>query len=152
MQYTASSFAWSLIRSFRHLLWPYRHATRPVGYFPVLAQVESHTPDMAEHDFFAPIFRGISAAFQSFRTVSWPSGRARPSGIPTNVGTHADRPLPVMMNRVVQALRRGSVHIYLAFMVMALLAVFLFSSFRNPPSTASRPAVTDAYSRIEVPR
>lgn len=46
MQYTASSFADSLVRLFRFGLWSERHGEEVAGLFPGVASFSSHTPDV----------------------------------------------------------------------------------------------------------
>lgn len=140
MQYTASSFAGSLIQSFRPLLWSHREATAPAGVFPGHAQLETHTPDMAEHDLFTPVFRGVARFFRMVRTVSWSgevsaaTGAAEPEG--------RVNPLRLLVAHVTAGLRRGSIHTYLTFIVLALLVVFIVEAFASPSPTSasSRPA------------
>lgn len=132
MQYTASSFAWSLVHSFRYVLWPDRAASAPTGVFPGHAHLETHTPDMAENDFFTPLFRGAARVFRMIRTVSW-------SGAPS-ADIHAVPPsgrvnlLRLMLEHATRGLRRGSIQVYLMFMVLALLVVFLVEVFVSPGS------------------
>jgi NADH:ubiquinone oxidoreductase subunit 5 (subunit L)/multisubunit Na+/H+ antiporter MnhA subunit len=145
MQYTASSFAGSLLQSFRSLLWSHREMVAPAGAFPGPARLESHTPDMAEHDFFAPLFRRVARLFRMVRTVSW-SGELSAA---TGVGEPAGRinPLRLLLARVAAGLRQGSIHTYLTFIVLALLVVFLVEAFASPgsrPSTSSSPPAVRA--------
>lgn len=130
MQYTASSFAWPLILSFRQLLWPSRRTIAPAGAFPAHAALETHTPDMAEHDVFAPLLRGIDRCLRAVRTVSW-SGQPALEAPPADAGERVG-PLRVVAAGVVRALRRGSVHVYLAFLVLTLLIVFAVESLESP--------------------
>jgi formate hydrogenlyase subunit 3/multisubunit Na+/H+ antiporter MnhD subunit len=130
MQYTASSFAGLLIQSFRPLLWSHRDAVAPTGAFPGHAQLESHTPDMAEQDVFRPLFRGVARVFQMVRTVSW-------SGAPAAATESTEpegriNPLRLLLARVTVGLRRGSIQTYLTFIVLALLVVFLVEAFASP--------------------
>jgi hydrogenase-4 component B len=139
MQYTASSFAWPLILSFRQLLWPGRRTVAPAGSFPAHAELETHTPDLAEHDVFAPLFRGIDRCFRMVRTVSW-AGRPALEAPRGNAGERIG-PLRVIAGGVLRALRRGSVHVYLAFLVLTLLAVFAVESLESPgPPAVEAPA------------
>jgi NADH:ubiquinone oxidoreductase subunit 5 (subunit L)/multisubunit Na+/H+ antiporter MnhA subunit len=141
MQYTASSFAWSLIQSFRQVLWPHREVVAPTGMFAAHSELESHTPDMAEHDLFAPLLRGVNRFFQMIRTVSWsgqPALITRPSATGDRVG-----PLHALMTGVVAALRRGRIHLCMALIVLTLLVVFFIEAFssRSPAAESSGPAV-----------
>jgi hypothetical protein len=141
MQYTASSFAGSLIQSFRPLLWSHREVVAPVGAFPGHAQLESHTPDMAEHDLFTPLFRGVARLFRMVRTVSW-SGELSAATCAVEPAGRIN-PLRLLLTRVAVGLRRGSIHTYLTFIVLALLIVFLVEAFASPsprPSASSSPA------------
>jgi hydrogenase-4 component B len=122
MEYTASSFAWSLIQSFRSLLWTHREVAAPTGPFPAHSELESHTPDMAEHDVFSPLLQGVSRVFRMIRTVSWSgesTGKTRLVAPGGRVG-----PARAIGLSAVAALRQGRVHVYLAFLVLTLLAVF----------------------------
>jgi hydrogenase-4 component B len=134
MEYTASSFAWSLIQSFRSLLWTHREVAAPTGPFPAHSELESHTPDMAEHDVFSPLLQGVSRAFRMIRTVSWsgePTGRTTPVATGGRVG-----PARAIVSSAVTALRQGRVHVYLAFLVLTLLAVFFVEALSLDHSAA----------------
>jgi hydrogenase-4 component B len=147
MQYTASSFAWSLVDAFRYLLWPSREAPATVGCFPPPARLESHTVDVAEHDLFGPLLRGTALLFASVRTVSWPW----PSGRPTALPAPGDRvgPLRALLTRLVRVLRRGGIHVCLAFMALTLLIVFVLGSLAGPgSSSSSRPSTTGTSSEV----
>jgi hydrogenase-4 component B len=126
MQYTASSFAWSLIESFRHVLWPHRRVLAPTGPFPGHAELESQTLDMAEHDCFIPLLRGVSRAFRMIRTVSW-TGEPASAGEPPATGGRVGAPRVLLMG-VLAALRRGRIHVCVAFIVLTLLVVFLIEA------------------------
>jgi hypothetical protein len=126
MQYTASSFAWSLIESFRHVLWPHRRVLAPTGPFPAHAELESQTLDMAEHDCFIPLLRGVSRAFRMIRTVSW-TGEPASAGEPPATGGRVGAPRVLLMG-VLAALRRGRIHVCVAFIVLTLLVVFLIEA------------------------
>ena len=130
MQYTASSFAWSLVQSFRNVLWPAEEAAAPKGPFPGHTRMASHVVDMAEHDFFAPLLRGLYRLLRRIRTVSW-SGHERADAQPAHQSGHT-RPLRLLVNSVAGALRRGSVQAHLAFIVITLLIVFCIESFLLP--------------------
>jgi hydrogenase-4 component B len=148
VQYTASSFGWSLVESFRCLLWPARHATELVGCFPATGHLESHTPDMAEHDLFAPLARAGIVLCQSIRTVSWPWGS--PRSVVVRVPGDRVGPMRELVTHLVGVLRRGSIHACLAFIVLTLLVVFFVGSFTSPRSSSSRPTVADAPRPSEV--
>ncbi len=130
MQYTASSFAASLIVSFRALLWPHRELVSPAGPFPVASHLESHAPDIAEHDLFEPLFRGVTRLFAMVRTVSL-SGE---SGIELSVTTESGHrgPLRTMLGGLVSALRRGGIQIRLAFIVVTLVMLLLIEAITSP--------------------
>lgn len=141
MQYSASSFAWSLVQSLRHLLWPDRRLVAPAGTFAGHAELESHTPDMAEHDLFAPLLRGVSQFFRMIRTVSW-------RGEPVLDAKHAEAsgrvgPLRVFLTGIVAALRQGRIHVCMAFIVLTLLVVFFLESLSShaPVKGSTAPAV-----------
>ena len=166
MQYTASSFAWPLVESFRHLLWPERKFKAPTGVFAGHAKLESHTPDLAEHDFFAPLLRGVGRLFRMIRSLSWtgePVAEMKGEPRAERVGPPAQRvcwgdsapsaaertlaevpprrgPIGVLVTSVVTALRRGSIHVYLAFIALTLLVVFFIEAVGSP-TAATPPAV-----------
>jgi hypothetical protein len=141
MQYTASSFAWSLILSFRSLLWTHRKIVMPAGPFAAHAELESHTPDMAEHDLFAPLLRAVSRAFRMIRTVSW-TGVPAPDSRPLETGGRVG-PLNVLTMGVLAALRRGRIHVCMGFLGLTLLVVFFIEalSSRGPATPSEAPAV-----------
>jgi formate hydrogenlyase subunit 3/multisubunit Na+/H+ antiporter MnhD subunit len=144
MQYTATSFALPLIRAFRGLLWPEYKWVAPAGPFPAKSHVEIHTPDLAEHDMFAPLFRGIARSFAMYRHVTWsgiPVADTTPFEIQGRVG-----PLRTLMASTAGALRKGTIQVYLSFIVITLIVLFLiegFSSHRiTPPATVAKPRST----------
>ncbi|MCK6486514.1 MAG: hypothetical protein HUU22_12780 [Phycisphaerae bacterium] len=57
MQYSGSSYIWTLAYSFRSLLRPQRHATRPAGCFTAPVGLETQTADAAFEMGFRPMFR-----------------------------------------------------------------------------------------------
>ncbi len=59
MQYTASSFVWPVIKTFRWLLRPRQQTDLPSGLFPQQAGFESHTDDVVYQRVYRPIFRMI---------------------------------------------------------------------------------------------
>ncbi|MGE5611282.1 MAG: proton-conducting transporter membrane subunit [Bacillota bacterium] len=119
IQYTASSFAWSLVTNFRRLLWPEVHYTRPVGYFPAAGELATHTPDVAEHDVFAPIFRGVARLVQMLKTLSWDGEVAEPIERHGRVG-----PFRAVFEGFLAAMRRGNIQVRLMYIVLTLLVVF----------------------------
>jgi hypothetical protein len=142
MQYTASSFAWPLIQSFRSMLWPHRVAVTPVGPFPARAELTTHTPDMAEHDIYAPLLMGVGRVFRMIRNVSWtgePAFGTAPITIDGRVG-----PLRALTTGVLAALRRGRIHVGLAFIVLTLLVVFFIEALSTlgPAVDATTPAAS----------
>ncbi len=140
VQFTASSFAWPLIHSFRSLLWSHRQVLAPRGWFAAPAELESHTPDLAEHDLFAPLLRGMSRAFRMIRTVSWSGAPAL--GKPVETGGRVG-PLTVLVTGILLALRRGRIHVCVAFIVLTLLVVFFIEALaaRGPAAHSMAPAV-----------
>jgi hydrogenase-4 component B len=164
MQYTASSFAASLIGSFRTLLWPDRSLAAPSGAFPAAGRLETHAPDIAEHDLFRPLFRAIARLFAMVRTVSWsgevregilvPAGEgilARAGAAEAVAAAEQGRrgPVRTLMLAMVTALRRGSIQIYLAFIVVTLVVLFLIEALSSPPATR-RPVVHDSAATISA--
>jgi len=63
MQYTASSFADSLVQLFRFGLWTDRHGGKVGGLFPPATQFSSHTPDAVLERLLAPAFAGLAWLF-----------------------------------------------------------------------------------------
>jgi hydrogenase-4 component B len=122
MQYTASSFAASLVTTFRSVLWPERLLAAPSGSFPRVGRLETHAPDIAEHDLFSPIFRGMARVFAMVRTVSWRGeieGMGEESVRPRRRG-----PLSALLRGAVFSLRRGSIQVRLFFIVLTLVVLF----------------------------
>lgn len=135
MQYTASSFVSSLVQSFRGLLWTHRTLVAPAVPFAGHAELESHTPDLAEHDLFAPLLRGVSRAFGMVRHVSWTGQPTPPSQAP--IPDSRARPIRLLFTGVVAALRQGRIHVYMVFIVLTLLVVFLVESLSQGSSGLS---------------
>jgi hypothetical protein len=75
------------------------------------------------------MFRGIARLFAIVRTVSW-SGVAATPASPTI--TVRSGPIRVLLTGVVGALRRGSIQLHLAFIVLTLLAVFVIETVSSP--------------------
>lgn len=138
MQYTASSFAWPLVQNFRSLLWPARSLSAPAGVFPQPAKLESHTEDMAERDLFGPLFRGIGELLRRVRTVSWRAEDAEAPPLPA--ADVPQRPLGLLAHVLAGALRRGSVHSYLMFMVITLLIVLCVESWIQSGRSVESPS------------
>lgn len=63
MQYTASSFADSLVRLFRFGLWSQRHGGQIKGLFPEQEEFSSHTPDLVLDRALTPTFMGFTWLF-----------------------------------------------------------------------------------------
>jgi hydrogenase-4 component B len=124
MQYTASSFAQSLIATFRSLLWPERSLVAPAGSFPAASLVETHAPDIAEHEFFEPIFRGVARLCAMVRTVSWRGEQESPQAA-RSAAAHRRGPVGTLIAGLVSALRRGSIQVRLLFIVLTLVVLFL---------------------------
>ncbi len=62
MQYTGSSFGWSILRSFRRILLPRRQAHLPAGCFPATGDLSTSVPDVMLTKGYAPAF-GWSGRF-----------------------------------------------------------------------------------------
>ena len=131
MQYTASSFASTLIASFRGLLWPEHHVVAPVGPFPTHGRVETHTPDIAEQEVFAPLFRSVARFFAMIRTVSW-TGEAELRGLAPPEPPNRLGPLHTMLGAIVAGLRRGSIQVFLSFIVLTLVVLFFMEAISAP--------------------
>lgn len=69
MQYTASSYSRSVIRSFRFFLRPMRCGGSPAGCFPRSEQLSTHTTDLILERFYAPLFRGVSRGCERMRPL-----------------------------------------------------------------------------------
>jgi hydrogenase-4 component B len=124
MQYTASSFASSLVTTFRGVLWPERMFAAPAGSFPATAHVETRAPDFAEHELFEPVFRGVARLFAMVRTVSW-RGESESPGVAQSAAAHRRGPVRTLTIGMVSALRRGSIQVRLLFIVLTLVVLFL---------------------------
>jgi hypothetical protein len=61
------------------------------------------------------------------KTVSW-TGAARPASARTETRHYAG-PLRTMLNGMIGALRRGSIQVYLLFIVLTVVVLFLFEGF-----------------------
>ena len=68
MQYTASSFADTLVKLFRFGLWSKEHGGRAVGLFPPQTEFASHTPDSVLDRLLLPLFRVLAVAATWLRT------------------------------------------------------------------------------------
>lgn len=130
MQYTASSFASSLVASFRTLLWPHRDLISPGGPFPAASHLESHAPDIAERDMFDPLFRGVNRLFAVIRTVSF-SGESGAESAVTTECTYRG-PVRTLLGGLVSALRRGSIQTHLAFIVVTFVMLIVFEAITSP--------------------
>jgi hydrogenase-4 component B len=135
MQYTASSFAWSLVTSFRSLLWPRRELRAPDGLFPQPGHLETHSVDLAEESLFAPLFRGVARMFLMLRTLSR-SGRVTPA---EEVAAPHAGPFRLGAQRLRAAVRRGSIQVYLTFMVLTLVVLFVVEAWSSPRASRSAP-------------
>jgi len=69
MQYTASSFADSLVRLFRFGLWSERHGGEVAGLFPEREEFSSHTPDLVLDRTLSPAFSGLAWLFRRLRSL-----------------------------------------------------------------------------------
>lgn len=121
IQYTASSFAWSILTSFRGVLWTDRHVDPPEGLFPAAGRLHTHTPDAAEADLFSPLFGACAAVARAAQLH--PSGRAHPAEA---------RPLRMAVGRLVYAIRRGNIQICLTYIVVTLVLVFAAEALWTP--------------------
>jgi hydrogenase-4 component B len=144
MQYTASSFGWSLVSSFGRLLWPHRQVRRPEGWFPAPGALATHTPDVAETDIFAPLFRGIGRLVAMIKTLSW-SGRPVAGS-----AAHDERrgPFRAAFESFLDVMRHGSIQIRLSYIVVTLVVVLVVESLMTSPAPAPPrpvpPATIDA--------
>lgn len=60
MQYTASSFADSLVKLFRFGLWTQEHGGQTLGHFPNPSNFSSHTPDTVLDRLLLPLFNLVA--------------------------------------------------------------------------------------------
>lgn len=144
MQYTAASFALPLMRAFRGMLWPEYNLVAPVGPFPAKSHVEMHTPDLAEHDLFVPLFRSTARIFSMYRNVTW-SGLAA-TGMKAHDARRRAGPMQALLANMAAALRKGTIQVYLAFIVITLILLFFIEGFFThravPPPAAPAPGST----------
>jgi NADH:ubiquinone oxidoreductase subunit 5 (subunit L)/multisubunit Na+/H+ antiporter MnhA subunit len=150
MQYTASSFASSLIVSFRALLWPHRELVSPAGTFPVASHLETHAPDIAERELFEPLFGGLARLFAMVRTLSL----GGESGAKPDIAAESGHPGPVrtLLLGLVSALRSGSIQVRLAFIVVTLVLLLVFEAISSPTavnSPASHKSVDTAATEVK---
>lgn len=125
MQYTASSFASTLMTAFRSLLWPERTLVAPAGPFPSVAHVETNAQDMAQRELFEPLFRAIARLFVMVRTVA---RHDAPTAADPYEEERGRGPLSSFVEVMVFALRRGSIQVRLLFIVVTLAVLFLFEA------------------------
>ena len=130
MQYTATSFALPLIRGFRGLLWPDFRLEAPAGPFPQRSHVATHAPDIAEHDLFVPLFRGIARLSGMLRYVTWSGNPA--SDVQKHTAVERVGPLRALLASAVRSLRQGTIHVYLSFIVITLILLFLIEGLVSP--------------------
>lgn len=69
MQYTASSFAQPMAVFFRFLFRPFLQFKKPNGIFPGPASFTVHIADLAEKNFFEPLFRQGDSLFKVIRKI-----------------------------------------------------------------------------------
>jgi hydrogenase-4 component B len=68
MQYTASSFADTLVNLFRFGLWTQKHGGQTRGLFPKPAKFASHTPDTVLDRLLLPLLTALTVAATWLRT------------------------------------------------------------------------------------
>jgi formate hydrogenlyase subunit 3/multisubunit Na+/H+ antiporter MnhD subunit len=129
MATTGSSFAWALVSIFRGALWPRRDVVRARGPFAREGRLETHAVDVAELDLFAPLLRAARRVAHVVQTASW-SGRALPSSPPASIDEdeareHPRGPFAALRDSLLAAVRRGTVHVHVALIVLTLLALFV---------------------------
>ncbi|MFT3828493.1 MAG: proton-conducting transporter membrane subunit [Opitutaceae bacterium] len=69
MQYTAGSFAATIVEWFDWILRPVRHEHRPEGTLPVAAQVESHTPETVLERWIEPAAHAVLRVSTTVRAL-----------------------------------------------------------------------------------
>ncbi|MGA4643352.1 proton-conducting transporter membrane subunit [Limisphaera sp. 4302-co] len=69
MQYTASSFARPLTSLFAPLLRTHEHAHAPEGLFPKHGSLATHTEDVFQEGFYAPLFRAVRSGLGRLRRL-----------------------------------------------------------------------------------
>jgi len=148
MQYTASSFAAHLVTTFRSLLWPERAILAPSGSFPGASHLETHAPDIAEHDVFEPIFRGVDRLYSAVRAVSWRGEQGSPV-VSESAALHRRGPIRTLIDGMVGALRRGSIQVRLLFIVLTLVAMFAIEAI-SPVDRAHSATGQDSQHTLDV--
>jgi hypothetical protein len=73
MQYTGSSYSWSLIHAFRHVVRPKRCVPAFQDGFPDKGGLSTHTADVVLDRVYQPLFRGLAAIFERL----WPLQHGR---------------------------------------------------------------------------
>lgn len=71
MQYTASSYAWTLIQCFRYLVWPKLCGGAPAGCFPESAQRSTRPTDILVERIYGPLFIGLSRACERLSRLQY---------------------------------------------------------------------------------
>lgn len=139
IQYTASSFAWSLIGSFRSMLWPQRELNPPIGPFPAPGRLHTHTADIAESDLFTPLFAAVARLSRMIQTVSW---TGRPQAIAPKAEGRVG-PLEATRQALLMAVRRGTIQTCVTYIVLALMVLFFVEALaasRTPNHETQNPA------------
>jgi len=140
MQYTATSFAWSLVSSNREILLTERHVEPPLGVLPAAAgRVHSHTPDASFDGLFAPLFAALRRLFRMMQTLTW-------SGEPAVAHAHIEVGHRASLRRLLGAVRRRGIHISITYIILVLVALFVIEAVRHsgartepPPAGGARP-------------
>jgi hydrogenase-4 component B len=134
MAYTSSSFAAPLVRLFGSVLWPRRRFQPPKGIFPAESHLETHATDIAEADFFAPLFAGVRRLALMVQSWSW-SGRRVETTAEARDADPADEaaggPLTALRSSLIAVLRGGTVHLHLALIVLTLVVLFAIEAFSS---------------------
>lgn len=73
MQYTGSSYTWSLVQSFRSFLRPHRKGALPSGCFPKEQRLSTQTGDLVLERGYEPTFKGLASFFERL----WPLQHGR---------------------------------------------------------------------------
>jgi hydrogenase-4 component B len=121
MQYTGSSFAWSLMSSFQEPLQTRRDVVRPEGVFPAGGTLSTQTPDVALTRGFEPLFEAVARQFQRL----WPLQHGR--------------------------IQLYLVYIAVTLMAVFLVEVFCPPYWTPRPATQTPPGMTEREHRAHLP-
>lgn len=73
MQYSASSYTWSMVQCFREFLRPLRTGSPPTGCFPKEVRLSTHIADLVLERGYKPALKGLARSFERL----WPLQHGR---------------------------------------------------------------------------